>query len=150
MADAESASKPVEDRIAALEEQIAKLEPLLEQQQMVAQVSVVFVDYVQDLRDEQAFLKTARYVLSAFTLVFAFLLVALLALAIFDSGSPLLRAPPTSIAIFVIGIVSGVTLLLLGLAKGVFRPAAERHTESLLPPPLEATLQLYDRIKGGN
>jgi hypothetical protein len=150
-AESTSAKRPSE-RLSVLEDQIAKLEPLLEQVERNNVVSQALADYLADLRDEQKFLKGVRWSVAIFTCGFAFLLVLLLVLSVFDADSPLLEAgktAPYAVALFVVGVVSGVVLLLSGLIKGVFRPAADRQAESILPAPVEEAMKLYERLRGG-
>ena len=73
---------------------------------------------------------------------------ALLALAIFHSASPLLAAPPIAIATFIVGLVSGIAIMLNSFVKGVFRSTAERHAEGFLPPALESSLEIFNKITG--
>lgn len=149
-ADELAESRSLQERIAELEERLASIEPLLEQREQAARVSSVFGGYIQDLRDEQKFMKVARWMFGGSTMLFAVMLVALLALAVFHPASPLLTAATYPAALFIVGCVSGVVVLLLALVRGVFRTAAERHGEGFVPPQIEAALQLYDRLKGGS
>lgn len=143
-------SKPDEQRITDLESQLAKIEPLLEQLQKNSDTAVALSNYVGDLRDEQVFFNRARYVLAAFAAVVIILLIALLWIAIWNSKSPLLKAPPGAIAAFVLGVISGVVYLITSFAKGVFRSTAERHADGFLPPALEKGLEIYNKVtKGG-
>jgi len=61
-----------------------------------------------------------------------------------------LAAPPYAIAIFMVGAISGVVVLVLGVVNGIFKSAMERHKEGFIPPPVQSALELWDRLKGGN
>jgi len=137
-------------RIADLENQLAKIEPLLEQLQKNSDTAVALSNYVGDLRDEQVFFNRARYALAGLAAVVIGLLIALLWIAIWNSRSPLLKASPAAIAAFVLGVVSGVVYLITSFAKGVFRSTAERHADGFLPPALEKGLEVYNKVTKGS
>ncbi len=141
-------SLPVEDRISDLESQIAKIEPLLEQLQKNAETSANLAHYIKDLRAEQVFFNKARYWLAAIAVAVVILLILLLWIAIWHSASPLLKAPPAAIAAVILGIVSGIVLLVNSFAKGVFRSTAERHADGFFPPALDAAVGAYKKITG--
>jgi hypothetical protein len=136
------------DRLAALEERVASIEPLLEQAQANAKLGTKLTDYVDDLRSEQVFFNRARYAIGCISLLVIIGLVALLALAIFHSSSPLLTAPPLAIAAVIIGLVSSIALMLNSFVKGVFRSTNERHADGFLPPALEQGLELMHKVLG--
>lgn len=138
-----------DQRLAAMEARLASVEPLLEQLQAQAALGTKIKDYIDDLRAEQRFFNRARWVVGGLCLLAVVALAWLLGDAIYNPHSPLLKAPPLAIATFVIGLVSGIVLLLSGFTKGVFRLAAERHAEGFLPPPLNAALEAYQKIIGG-
>lgn len=135
-------------RLAAVEEQLASMEPLLEQLQAHAVLNKALTDYVGDLRSEQVFFNAARYVVGITSLAAVIGLGALLALAIFHPLSPLLTAPPIAIATFIIGLVSSVAIMFNSFVKGVFRSTAERHAEGFLPPALQSSLEVFNKITG--
>lgn len=139
---------PVNQRVTELENQIGKIEPLLEQLQYNAKLSDGLAQYVQDLRSEQIFFNQARYALALIAGVVIVLLIALLWIAVFHSKSPLLNAPAAAIAAFTLGIVSGVVFLINSFAKGVFRSTAERHADGFLPPALEKGMDIYNKVSG--
>lgn len=93
-------------------------------------------------------MKAGRYVVGILAVLFVVVLIGILLSAIYSPFSPLLKAPPTAIGIFVVGLVSGIVVLVLGLVKGVFRTASERHGDGFIPPQLEAAMTLWDRING--
>jgi tetrahydromethanopterin S-methyltransferase subunit F len=139
---------PLPERIEALEERLASIEPLLEQLQGNAALGTKLNDYVDDLRAEQVFFNRARYAVGGLAAVAVVGLVLLLVLSIFHVRSPLLAAPPIAIATFVIGMVSGLVLLLGTFIKGVFRSTAERHADGFLPPALEKGLEVFNKVTG--
>lgn len=135
-------------RMAAVEERLASIEPLLEQLQANAQLGTKLTDYVDDLRAEQVFFNHARYVVGIVALLAIVGLAALLGLGIFHPASPLLGAPAIAIATFIIGIMSGIAIMLNSFIKGVFRSTAERHADGFLPPALENGLELLNKLTG--
>ena len=143
---AEAASP--EERIANLEARIASIEPLLEQLQAQSALGVKIQTYVDALLAEQQFFNFARWVLGGAWLAILILLAWLLRDAVYHPRSPLLGAPPIAIATFIIGMVSGIVLLLSSFVKGVFRTTAERHADGFLPPALNAALEAYQKIIG--
>lgn len=149
-ADTRAESLTVEQRLTVIEEQIARLEPLLEDREQATKLATVLNEYVGDLRDEQSFMNKARWGVGGLALLLIVSLMALLGIAVFNDDSPLLRAPAYPAAIFVVGCISGAVLLLTGLMKSVFRTASERHSEGFLPPQLDAAMKLVDRLKGGS
>ena len=136
------------DRIAALEDRLASMEPLLEQLQATSALGTKLTDYVGDLRAEQDFFNLARYVVGAAALLVVIGLSALLGFAIFHPNSPLLSSPPVAIAAFVVGLVSSIALLLNSIVKGVFRSTSERHADGFLPPALEHGLEVFTKVTG--
>ena len=135
-------------RIAALEERIASLEPLLEQLQANSALGTKLLEYVGDLRDEQVFFNKARKWVAFMGAVTIVGLGGLLALAIFNERSPLLTATPAAIATVVIGLTSSIAFLLGAFVKGVFRSTAERHADGFLPPALETGLEILNKVSG--
>lgn len=139
-----------EARLTAIEDRIARLEPLLEDRQQVDTFTKVLNDYVVDLQGEQSFMNKARYAVGGLTIGLIAAIMTLLGLAVFEQESPLLKAAAYPAAIFIVGCISGVVLLTIGLIKSVFRTASERHSEGFLPPQLDAAMKLVDRLKGGS
>jgi hypothetical protein len=139
---------PAVERLDAVENRLASMEPLLEQLQANAELGTKLTDYINDLRSEQVFFNRARYAVGSVALLAIIGLVALLALAIFDGRSPLLTAPPIAIATFVVGLVSGIAFMLNAFVKGVFRSTNERHADGFLPPALEKGLELMNKVTG--
>lgn len=137
-----------DERLRKLEERIANIEPLLEQMQVHAGIGIALGHYVANLQAEQLFFNRARYAVGFISILSIFGLIGLLALAVFHSASPLLRAPPVAIATFIVGLVSGIVFLLVAFTKGVFRSTAERHADGFLPPALEKAAEIYDKIWG--
>ena len=135
-------------RIAEMEAKLAGIEPLLEQLQANSQIGPSLTSYVSDLRDEQVFFNRARYAVGCFAFVAMMGIIALLALAIFHPKSPLLTSPASAIAALVIGLVSGVVLLISAFAKGVFRSTVERHSDGFLPPALEKGVEFLGKTMG--
>ena len=135
-------------RLTQLEERVALLEPLLEAKEQDQKFNEVFSRYVQDLTDEQAFLKSARWAFGVLACILVSALLALLALSIFHPSSPLLKAPPASIALFIVGIFSATALVLNGALKAILRSASERHGDGFLPPQIDEALKLHDRLSG--
>lgn len=137
-----------QERLGRLESRLASVEPLLEQLQAQAELGLKIRDYVDDLRAEQTFFNVARWVVGIACILIVVFLLWLLRDAVYNRQSPLLSAPPVAIATFVIGIISGIVLLMSGFTKGVYRSAAERHSEGFLPPALNAALEAYQKIIG--
>jgi hypothetical protein len=139
-----------QERLAQLEERIAKLEPLLEAREQDQKFNTVFTEYVSSLKDEQSFLKTARWAFGILAFGTILLLAAVLGLAIFCESSPLLKntTPPASVAIFVVGMFSAIAFLVGGVLKGLLRSASERHADGFMPPQIEEALKLHDRLNG--
>jgi hypothetical protein len=135
-------------RLTALEERVASIEPLLEQMQANSQIGPKLTEYIADLRAEQVFFNIARYAVGGISLLSIAGIAILLGLAIFDARSPLLKAPPVAIAAFVIGMVSGVALLINSFVKGIFRSTTERHSDGFLPPALETAVEFFNRMSG--
>lgn len=133
-------------RVRDLESQLGKIEPLLEQLQNNAQTATNLSNYISDLRAEQVFFNRARYVLAAAASIIILLLIILLWAAIWNSNSPLLKAPPAAVAAFILGIVSGIVFLINSFAKGVFRSTAERHADGFLPPAFETAFEVYKKV----
>jgi hypothetical protein len=136
------------ERLTQLEGRVALLEPLLEAKEQDQKFNEVFSRYVKDFTDEQAFLKSARWAFGALACVLVCALFGLLALSIFHPASPLLKAPPASIALFIVGIFSATALVLNGALKAILRSASERHSEGFLPPQIDEALKLHDRLNG--
>lgn len=137
-----------QDRLAAIEDRLASIEPLLEQAQANSLLGQKLSEYVADLRSEQVFFNRARYAVGCVSLLAVIGIVGLLCAAIFNSASPLLKAPPIAIAVFVLGMVTGATVLIGAFVKGVFRSTAERHADGFLPPALENAVGLLNKING--
>ena len=137
-----------DERIARLEARIASIEPLLEQLQANAELGTHIKAYVDDLRAEQRFFNFARWGLGAVWLVTMIGLMLLLALAVFHPRSPLLAAPPVAIATFVVGLTSGIALLLAAFVRGVFRTTVERHAEGYMPPALGTAVETLHKVSG--
>jgi hypothetical protein len=137
-----------DERIARLEARIASIEPLLEQVQANGVLGTNLKAYVDDLRAEQRFFNFARWVLGGVWLVTMTGLMLLLALAVFHPRSPLLAAPPLAIATFVVGLVSGIALLLAAFVRGVFRTTVERHAEGYMPPALGSAVETFNKVSG--
>jgi MFS superfamily sulfate permease-like transporter len=137
-----------EDRIASLEGRLASIEPLLEQLQAQSELGSKIQKYVASLQYEQTFFNYARWVLGLLWLVIIIGFAWLLRDAVYHPKSPLLGAPPIAIATFIIGMVSGIVLLLSSFVKGVFRTTSERHADGFLPPTLNAALEAYQKIIG--
>ncbi len=135
-------------RLTQLEERVALLEPLLEAKEQDQKFNEVFSRYVKDLTDEQSFLKSARWAFGVLACILVSALFALLALSIFHPSSPLLKAPPASIALFIVGIFSATALVLNGALKAILRSASERHGDGFLPPQIDEALKLHDRLNG--
>lgn len=138
-----------EQRIQALEERIAGIEPLLEQLQANSAIGPELSKYVNDLRDEQVFFNYARYAVGALALVAILAIASLLAVAILHSASPLLKAPATAIAAVVVGLVSGIVFLISAFVKGIFRSTTERHADGFLPPALKEASEFLAKVVGG-
>jgi uncharacterized membrane protein YqjE len=136
------------ERLTALENRLAQTEPLLEQMQANAALGTALTDYVADLRSEQKFFNRARYAVGCTSLVAVVGLMLLLVLAIFHDSSPLLAAPPLGIVAFVLGLVSGVAILLTSFTKGVFRSTTDRHADGFLPPALQEGIEMFNKITG--
>lgn len=138
------------ERLDRLEERVSQLEPLLESREQEDRFDAVFTEYVKSLRDEQSFMKVARWVFGILACVVVLLLIVVISLAIFSSDSPLLKVatPTASVAIFLVGMFSALALLLSGLMKGLLRSAAERHSDGFLPPQISEALKLHDRLNG--
>lgn len=115
-----------EERIGKIETRLASIEPLLEQLQAQSELGVKIQTYVESLQAEQSFFNVARWILGAVWLVIVIFFGWLLWDAVYNAKSPLLTAPPIAIAAFVIGMVSGIVLLLSSFVRGVFRTTAER------------------------
>jgi hypothetical protein len=147
-AKAQAVAETSDERLEKLESRLASIEPLLEQLQAQAELGVKIQAYVESLKTEQSFFNAARWVLGAVWLLAIMFLLWLLRDAVYNARSPLLGAPPIAIATFIVGMVSGVVLLLSSLARGVFRVAAERHSEGFLPPTLNAVLEAYQNLIG--
>ena len=139
---------PQADRISALEARIASIEPLLEQLQATSELSTKIGLYVEDLREEQRFFNVARIVVGVACVLSVIGLIVLLGLAIFHPRSPMLSAPPVAIATFIIGVVSGVVLILAGFVRGVFRTTVERHADGFLPPAFSTAVDALQKIIG--
>jgi MFS superfamily sulfate permease-like transporter len=137
-----------EERIVSLEARLASIEPLLEQLQAQSELGVKIQKYVSSLQAEQSFFNVARWILGAIWVVIVIFFGWLLWDAVYSPKSPLLTAPPLAIATFVIGMVSGIVLLLSSFVRGVFRTTAERHAEGFLPPTLDAALEAYQKLIG--
>ncbi|MCL4672521.1 MAG: hypothetical protein KJZ64_06210 [Sphingomonadaceae bacterium] len=137
-----------DEKLRKLEERIAEIEPLLEQLQVNSQLGTKLTDYIEDLREEQRFFNRARVVVGRIVLATIIGILSLLALSIFHAKSPLLSASPIAIATFVVGLISGIALLLGSFTKGVFRSTAERHADGYLPPALEKSLELLNKVNG--
>lgn len=93
-------------------------------------------------------MNTARYVMAVVALTVIILLIVLLLISLAHVDSPLLKAPPTAIAVYVLGIISGVVVLTLNLVKGVFHTAAERHKDGILPQQVTTLVELFEKIRG--
>lgn len=139
-----------DERLAALEARLASIEPLLEQLQAQAALGPKIKEYVDSLHAEQRFFNWARWIVGAISLLAVIGLAWLLRDAIYNPRSPLLRAPPLAIATFIVGLISGLVVLLSGFIKGVLRTAGERHAEGFLPPPLNAAIEAYQKLIGGS
>lgn len=137
-----------DERLEKLESRLASIEPLLEQLQAQAELGVKIQGYVESLKIEQSFFNFARWALGAVWLIAIMFLLWLLGDAVYNVKSPLLSAPPIAIATFIVGMVSGIVLLLSSFVRGVFRVAAERHSEGFLPPTLNAVLEAYQKLIG--
>ena len=137
-----------EERLAKLEAGLASIEPLLEQLQAQSALGTKIQVYVEALYAEQKFFNVARWVLGLTCLAVVCGFLWLLRDSIYNPRSPLLTAPPLAIATFIVGMVSGIVLLLSGFVRGVFRTAAERHAEGFLPPTLNAALEAYQKLSG--
>jgi hypothetical protein len=138
-----------EERLQAIEDRLANIEPLLEQLQANSALSTQLSDYVKDLRSEQDFFNKARWAVGCLALIAIIAITLLLALAIFHVSSPLLKAPAAAIAAVILGLVSGVVLLISAFVKGVFRSTAERHSDGFLPPALEKSGELLVKLVSG-
>lgn len=147
-ASAEIIKASDDSRIAALEGRIANIEPLLEQMQANMQLGPALLNYISDLRSEQRFFNFARYVVGLIGVLFVLFLAYLLMDSIYNVNSPLLKAQPTAIAAFIIGIVSGAVLIISSMAKGVFRSTVERHADGFVPPALQNALEVVAKIAG--
>lgn len=147
-ADAESIGATEDSRIKALEDRIANIEPLLEQMQASSELVPALNNYISDLRSEQKFFNAARYVVGAIAVIFVLFLVYLLRDSIYNPKSPLLKAQAPTIAAFIIGLISGVVLIISSMAKGVFRSTVERHADGFIPPALENALDVVSKISG--
>ena len=141
-------AKTADERLDKIEEQLASIEPLLEQLEVNSQLGTKLTDYIDDLREEQRFFNAARWGVGFLAFITLVGLIALLGLALFHSQSPLLSANPIAIATFVIGLVSGIALLISSFIKGVFRSATERHSDGYLPPALENSVEVLKKITG--
>ena len=149
VAAAETADNATDsDRVYALEQKIANIEPLLEQLQANSNIGLSLSSYVSDLRAEQVFFNRARYAVGCISLLSVTALIILLAAAILSGSSPLFKAQPAIVATFVIGMVSGIVFLLVAFTKGVFRSTAERHSDGFLPPALKKAAEIYGKISG--
>lgn len=147
-AGAEAKKATTGTRLSNLESRLASIEPLLEQLQAQSELGIKIKDYVDDLRAEQAFFNVARWVVGVVCILIVAFLLWLLRDAVYNPRSPLLTAPPVAIAAFVIGVISGIVLLMTGFARGIYRSAAERHAEGFLPPTLNAVLEAYQKLIG--
>ena len=139
---------PVAERVAALEERLASMESLLEQAQANAGIGTQLNRYMKSLESEQDFFNEARFGIAILSGSVVIGLMALLALAIFSEGSPLLTSTPATAAAVVLGLVSGIVFVLNGFAKGLFRTTAERHADGFLPPALEKAAETFSKITG--
>lgn len=139
---------PLTKRVGIVEERLASIEPLLEQLQANVALGTKLTEYVDDLRAEQVFFNGARYAVGALAVLTVVGLATILGLAIFHPKSPLLAAPPLAITAFVVGLVSGIVLVLGSFTKGVFRSTTERHADGFLPPALEKAVEIMGKVAG--
>jgi hypothetical protein len=122
----------------------------LEQLQANAEIGPELKSYIDDLRKEQVFFNHARNGIGCISVLLVLGLMVLLTLAIFNRQSPLFSAPPVAIATFILGMVSGIVFLVSAFIKGVFRSTVERHSDGFLPPALEKSVELFQKILGKN
>jgi hypothetical protein len=124
----------------------AQLEYLAEEVGQENKFRAELSEYVKDLRAEAKFAKTARVVFGCIATLVGLVLLTLPIILIFKSPAAFMALPPYPKAAFLIGLIAGGVLLIQGLAKAVYRPASERHSDEFIPPQVKA---IHDLIKGG-
>lgn len=146
----EEDQQTADDKIEALERRIASLEPLLEQKEQNPKLAIELTSYIDQLKKEQSFLSSSRYVVGIFVIFIELLLLVILSAAIFCSKSPLLGAEPAVVAAVILGLTSAIIFLLVSFVKGVFRSAGERYSDTQVPPAVETIMKAIDKLNGGS
>jgi hypothetical protein len=146
MADDLRKSDDSGNRLSQIEERLALIEPLMEELHANIKLGTALSEYVKDLRSEQVFFNTARIVVGIVAGLAILFIAALLSLSIFHPDSPLLKSPPVAIAAIILGLVSGLVLIITGFVKGVFRSTVDRHADGFLPPALEKGVELMSKV----
>lgn len=125
------------------------MEFALEQVGKTTEYQAELARYVEDLRQEAAYIQTARGVVAKAALVAAFALF-FLPIAIGIARPRWFMALPETLAASLIASMFAAGVLLIStLAKAVFRSAHERQNDEFIPPQIKVIQEITKAVKGG-
>lgn len=132
------------ERVAKLQEQV---EYLLEEVGQENRFRTELSEYVADLKAEAKFIRGARWTFGIISVLAALALLAT-PLVLLYRASPVFESLPNyPKAALLVGMIAGGVVLLLTLAKSVYRSAHERHADEFIPPQIKF---IHELTKGGS
>jgi hypothetical protein len=133
------------ERFAKLQEQV---EYLLEEVGQENRFRTELSEYVEDLKAEARFIRSARWVFGIISVVTALALLVT-PLVLLYRPSPVFQGLETyPKAALLVGMIAGGVVLLLTLTRSVYRSAHERHSDEFIPPQIKLIHELTKGVTG--
>lgn len=124
------------------------MEGALEQVGLASKYQTELANYVSDLRNEAADIKTARKIVGGTALVASGVLF-ITPVAIASIGPTWFTALPVYLgASLIIGMFAAGVLLITAMARAVFRSAHERQADEFIPPQIKQIHELSKVASG--